>query len=293
MQKEPENITVETASAIADMLKSGNLDKAMQAMTTLIEGCLNDPESQENVHYQGLVGLVVPFLEAWDRPQVQLRAATCTASFTSNSVFNRIGMVKYGTIAIFVRMLSLRQVDLQEAACNTIINLVKRPSDDEQSYIDDIFGDSAVREYHLAAQEELNRFGGVETLCRLMEQGHLKVKSAAAAAVANAMTCSHPTRVAFQEAKGVERCLLMMRHCDEAGAVCNKRATRERGRGIFAHVRRFRLLVHVENLPPSLPMFFWRALSGRNMQRWRCGIPWWTCPRRSRTSGICKAVRRS
>jgi hypothetical protein len=226
--------TAETTSAIADMLKSGNADKAMQAMTMVMDACLNDPEGQQAVNNHGLLSIVVPFLEAWEKPQLQLRAALCTAACTSSSVVNRIGMVKHGAVAIFVRMLSSGQENHQEAACNNIMNLVKRPSEVEQSYIDNALGDSATRDYHVTAQGEVNRFGGVEKLCQLMERGQLRVRSAAAAAVANAMTTSHPSRVAFQGANGVARCLSMMRQCDEIGTV-RPPLTQERGSGSVCH----------------------------------------------------------
>ena len=206
-------------SVLADMLRSGNVDRGMQAMTSMIEMCINNPHGQQAVHDQRILNLVFPFLEAWDRSNLQVKAANCTAVCTSNNVHNRINLVKNGAIAIFVRMLSTPQPEHQEAACHNITNLVKRPTESEQQALMERGEDGTVNTYFFEAQEELNRLGGIEKLTTLMEKSMLRVKSAAAAAVANSMTACQANRTAFQEANGVQHLISMMRYGDVSAAV--------------------------------------------------------------------------
>jgi hypothetical protein len=64
------------------------------------------------------------------------------------------------------------------------------------------------------AQEELLRLGGIEKLVNLMDKGSARVRLAACAAVANAMTECSENREAFQEANGIFQLIRMLREGD-------------------------------------------------------------------------------
>jgi hypothetical protein len=198
---------------LVDMLKSYNLDKVLQALSAVFEMCVNNTANQQAIFQQGnMLEHILPFLECWDRPEVQIKCTNCIAVASSQNPHNRRVVVNTGAIATLVRLLSATPPH-QEAAAQAIANVVKRPTAEEQLLLKDwdiANGKGTV----LDAQEELNRFGGVEKLVQLMETGIPRVKSAAAAAVANAMTESIENRLAFQEANGMAHAVRMLRDGD-------------------------------------------------------------------------------
>ena len=102
----------------------------------------------------------------------------------------------------------------QESASHAVANLVKRPTEKEKMMLQDSDELANTKMALVDAQEELNRLGGVEKLVQLMEMGSSRVRSAACAAVANAMTDCPDNRQAFQEANGVYQLVRMLRDGD-------------------------------------------------------------------------------
>ena len=200
-------------AVLMNMLTSGNLDKVLQALSAMFEMCINNPQTQQALFDSKTLDVVLPLLEYWDRPDIQLKAANVIAVASSQNPHNRRTVVNAGAIAALVRLLS-GTPQQQESAAQAIANTVKRPTGEEQKLLLDWDHVTKTKSIIVDAQEELNRFGGVEKLVQLMDRGSSRVKIAAAAAVANAMTECVENRIAFQEANGIAQVVKMLREGD-------------------------------------------------------------------------------
>jgi hypothetical protein len=226
---------------MADMLKSGNLDKALQALTAIFEMSVNNPQNQQALFEAGVIEHVLPFLECWERTDIQTKATNCVAAASSQNPHNRRTIVNAGAIAALVRLLSSTP-QLQEAASQAIANAVKRPTAEEQQLLRDWDELTNTKGAMVDAQEELNRFGGVEKLVQLMEKGSSRVKIAATAAVANAMTECTENRQAFQEANGIAQVVRMLREGDCNAQVC----ALSEDRVVYLHFVHFGVIEHFD-----------------------------------------------
>jgi hypothetical protein len=204
---------------LVDMLKSGNMDKVIQALSAVFEMCVNNPANQQAIFDASVLDHIFPLLDWWDRPDVQTKATNCIAVASSQNPHNRRTVVNMGAVASLVRLLSASPLQ-QEAAAQAIANTVKRPTAEEQQVLNDWEELTNTKGTIIDAQEELNRFGGVEKLVQLMEKGSSRVKLAAAAAVANAMTECNENRVAFQESNGIAQVIRMLKEGDCNAQVC-------------------------------------------------------------------------
>lgn len=204
---------------LVEMLKSGNTDKVMQALSAVFEMCVNNSANQQALFDASVLDHIFPLLDWWDRPDVQTKATNCIAVASSQSPHNRRTVVNMGAVASLVRLLSASPQQ-QEAAAQAIANTVKRPTAEEQQVLNDWEELTNTKGTIIDAQEELNRFGGVEKLVQLMEKGSSRVKVAAAAAAANAMTECSENRVAFQESNGIAQVIRMLKEGDCNAQVC-------------------------------------------------------------------------
>ena len=201
--------------ALIDQLKSGVRSQMLVALSSIFELLLDDPDQQRTFFEHGHVKHLLAHLQNDDQPDLQVKAVNCLAVAMSQNLHCRHWVVSAGAIAVLVRLLSGDPMQ-QEAASHAVANLVKRPTEREQQMLRD--SDELVPAHTkmalVDAQEELNRLGGVERLVHLMEWGSSRVRSAACAAVANAMTDCSDNREAFQEANGVYQLVRMLREGD-------------------------------------------------------------------------------
>jgi len=199
--------------AMIDELKSGERSRVLVALASIIELLLGDPDQQRAFFGAGYVTYVLVYLHSDDQPELHSQAAKCLAVAMSQNLHCRQWVASVGAIPVLVRLLS-RDPMQQEAASHALANLVKRPTEREHQMLRDSDELAHTKMALVAAQQELHRLGGMEKLVQLMERGSSRVRSAACAAVANAMTDCSGNRAAFQEANGVYQLVRLLREGD-------------------------------------------------------------------------------
>ena len=58
--------------ALQDILKTGDNTQLIKALSTIFEMCVNSLENQKAVADVGMIEFVLPILERWDRPDLQV-----------------------------------------------------------------------------------------------------------------------------------------------------------------------------------------------------------------------------
>ena len=199
--------------AMMDALRTGVRSQVMVALTAIFELLLDNSQQQHAFFEAQGLQYVLPYLEQDDQPELQAKAANCVAVAVSQNPCNRQFVVSSGAIAVLVRLLG-GTPSQQESAAHAIANLVKRPTDKETKMLRDMEELANMKMVLVDAQEELLRLGGIEKLVNLVDKGSARVRLAACAAVANAMTECSENREAFQEANGIFQLIRMLREGD-------------------------------------------------------------------------------